>query len=114
MKGVKITTKTAELHLRINPQLKEFLSKEAKSIDKTLNDFCNDILRNRKNIKLIVAMDKSNREVARLYSSMSNNINQIAKYCNSTGQCATSQQLLDVLKKAERMQTEILQAIKEQ
>lgn len=108
-----MTTKTAELHLRINPQLKEFLVKEAKASDKTLNDFCNDILRNRKNIKVIVAAEKSNEEVKRLFAAMGNNINQLARHCNSTGEAATPKQLLQILQKAKEMQREILIAIKE-
>ena len=109
-----MTTKTAELHLRINPQLKEFLVKEAKASDKTLNDFCNDILRNRKNIKAIIAVEKSNYEVKRLFVALGNNVNQLAKHCNSTGEAATPQQLLQILQEAKKMQKEILQAIKEQ
>ena len=109
-----MTTKTAELHLRINPQLKEFLAKEARESDKTLNDFCNDILRNRKNIKTIVAAEKSNDEVKRLFAAMGNNINQLARHCNSTGEAATPKQLLQILQEAKEMQREILKAITEQ
>lgn len=109
-----MSSKTAELHLRINPELKNFLAKQAAANDKTINDFCNDLLKSRKNIDAVIAAAKSNREVVRLFAAMGNNLNQLARHCNATGESAKPEQLLKILNEAKQMQQEILKAIKEQ
>lgn len=96
------------LYLRINPKLKNFLIESAEANYKTLNSFCIDILSNKKTIKTLIAIEKSNREVVKLFASMGNNINQLARHCNSTGKAATPEQLLQILDEAKQMQKEIL------
>ena len=97
------------LYLRIEPKLKSFLTESAKANYKTLNSFCVDVLGNRKKIKTLIAIEKSNREVAKLFAAIGNNINQLARHYNSTGEAATPEQLLRILDEAKEMQKEILE-----
>lgn len=96
------------LYLRIEPKLKSFLAESARANCKTLNSFCVDVLGNRKKIKTLIAIEKSNREVVKLFVAIGNNINQLARRCNSTGEAATPEQLLQILNEAKKMQNEIL------
>lgn len=96
------------IYLRVDPKLKDFLVASARANRKTLNTFCVDVLANRKKIKSLIAVEKSNREVAKLFIAIGTNINQLAHYCNSTGEAATPQQLLQILDEAKAMQKEIL------
>ena len=96
------------IYLRVDPKLKVFLVASASVNRKTLNTFCVDILSDRRKIKTLIAIEKSNHEIANLFSKMGVNINQLARYCNTTGEAATPEQLLQILDEARQMQKEIL------
>ncbi|MBQ9763698.1 MAG: plasmid mobilization relaxosome protein MobC [Phascolarctobacterium sp.] len=98
------------IYLRVDPKLKDFLVASASVNRKTLNTFCVDILSDRRKIKTLIAIEKSNHEIANLFSKMGVNINQLARHCNSTGEAATPEQLLQILEEAKAMQKEILTA----
>ena len=74
----------------------------------TLNEFCLRILQNKETANALVAKAKAYKESANLFSKMGVNINQLARYCNSTGEAATPEQLLQILDEAKQMQKEIL------
>ena len=96
------------IYLRVDPKLKDLLVASASVNRKTLNTFCVDILSDRRKIKTLIAIEKSNHEIANLFSKMGVNINQLARYCNTTGEAATPEQLLQILDEARQMQKEIL------
>lgn len=96
------------IYLRVDPKLKDFLVASARVNCKTLNTFCVDILSDRRKIKTLIAIEKSNHEIAKLFVAIGNNINQLARHCNSTGEAATPEQLLQILDEAKAMQKEIL------
>ena len=96
------------IYLRVDPKLKDFLVASASVNRKTLNTFCVDILSDRRKIKTLIAIEKSNHEIANLFSKIGVNINQLARHCNSTGAAATPEQLLQILDEAKQMQKEIL------
>lgn len=96
------------IYLRVNPKLKDFLVEAARVNRKTLNTFCVDILSDKRKIKTLVAIEKSNHEIAKLFVAIGININQLARHCNTTGEAATPEQLLQILDEAKEMQKEIL------
>ena len=100
-----------DLHLRVSPKLKELLIKQATINDQTLNVFCINILNNANLVKATILKATAEKESLRLYSSMSNNINQLSKHCNSFGEAATEQQLKYILEQAENMKKEIISAM---
>ena len=104
----KKTNKTKRLNLRVTPELKEQLESGAIANGITLNEFCLRILQNKETANALVAKAKAYKESANLFSKMGVNINQLARYCNSTGEAATPEQLLQILDEAKQMQKEIL------
>ncbi|MDO4755688.1 MAG: plasmid mobilization relaxosome protein MobC [Parabacteroides sp.] len=100
--------KTARLNLRVSPKLKAFLETIAEIDGKTLNDTCIAILSNRKKVESLVSISQSQKAAVKLFSSMSNNINQIAKHCNKTSSSATREDLFNILNEARKMQLELL------
>ena len=104
----KKTNRTARLNLRITPELKMRLEEAAIDEGVTLNEFCLRILQNKETANALVAKAKAYKESANLFSKMGVNINQLARYCNSTGEAATPEQLLQILDEAKQMQKEIL------
>lgn len=100
--------KTARLNLRVSPKLKEFLETIAEFDGRTLNDTCIVILSNRKKVENLISISRSQKAVVKLFSSMSNNINQLAKHCNKTSSSVTHEDLFNILKEAREMQLELL------
>lgn len=98
------------IYLRMDPKLKNFLVETARANCKTVNSLCVDILGNRKRTKTLMEIEKSNREIVRLFAAMGNNLNQLARHCNTTGEAAKPKQLLQILEEAKAMQKEILTA----
>lgn len=101
-----------DLHLRVSPKLKEFLVQQAEKDSKTINSFCTDILSNVNLVRATITKAKAEKESLKLFSAMSHNINQIARYCNNTGKAATEAQLQFVLEEAETMKKEIIDEIR--
>lgn len=104
----KKTNRTARLNLRITPELKMRLEEAAIDEGVTLNEFCLRILSNEECTKALNAKAKAYKESANLFGRMGVNINQLARYCNTTGEAATPEQLLQILNEAKTMQKEIL------
>ena len=105
---LKKTTKTKRLNLRITPALKERLEDGVIAEGITLNEFCLRILRNKETVNALEIKAKAYKESAKLFAKMGININQLARHCNSTGEGATPEQLLQILSEAKEMQKEIL------
>ncbi|MBQ8691394.1 MAG: plasmid mobilization relaxosome protein MobC [Phascolarctobacterium sp.] len=106
----KKTNRTERLNLRITPELKMGLEEDAIDEGVTLNEFCLRILSNKECTKALNAKAKAFKECAKLFAKMGVNINQLARYCNTTGEAATPKQLLQILEEAKTMQKEILTA----
>ncbi len=104
----KKTNKTKRLNLRVTPELKEQLESGAIADGITLNEFCLRILQNRDTVNALAAKSKAEKESAKLFAKIGINVNQLARHCNSTGEAATPEQLLQILDEARQMQKEIL------
>jgi len=102
------TPNKVDLHLRVNPKLKEFLVQQAELNDQTLNTFCICILKNTNLVKATILKSKAEKASLKLFSSMSNNINQLARRCNTEDNSATEEQLRMILEQAQVMKKEII------
>lgn len=83
MEPRKKTGKNADLHLRVDAQLKLFVSNKAREAHKTINDYCIDILRNYEYANRLVQIENTQKEKIKLLSNIANNINQLARHCNT-------------------------------
>lgn len=105
------TLNKVDLHLRVSPKLKEFLVQQAELNDQTLNTFCVGILKNTNLVKATILKSKAEKASLKLFSSMSNNINQLARCCNTEDNSATEEQLRMILEQAQIMKKEIINEI---
>ena len=94
----KKTNKTERINLRVTPKVKTYLVDGAIADGITLKETVN----------ALAAKTKAYKESANLFARIGVNINQLARHCNSTGEAATPEQLLQILNEAKAMQKEIL------
>lgn len=77
------TDKNCDLHLRVDSQLKNYIATKAAENNKTINDYCIDILKNYKYATQLMQIEAIQKKKVRLLSNLANNLNQLAKLCNS-------------------------------
>lgn len=96
------TGKNCDLHLRVDAQLKIFITDKAKETHKTINDYCIDILRNFDYADRLTTIEAAQKHKIKLLSNIANNLNQLARHCNSTNEAPQKDilmQIFDALKK---------------
>ena len=77
------TGKKCDLHLRVDSQLKIFIAEKSKEAHKTINDYCIDILRNYEYANRLIQIENIQKQKIKLLSNIANNINQLARHCNT-------------------------------
>ena len=70
--------KTARLVLRLLPEQKIFIVDKARNANKTINEFCTDILLNFEYVDQLQRIENMQRKKLALLQNLANNINQIA------------------------------------
>lgn len=90
------TGKNADLHLRVDAQLKIFVTNKAAESHKTINDYCIDILRNYEYANRLVQIENTQKQKIKLLSNIANNLNQLAKHCNSVHEAPQKEILLSI------------------
>lgn len=96
------TGKNVDLHLRVDAQLKIFVTNKAAESHKTINDYCIDILRNYEYANRLIQIENTQKQKIKLLSNIANNINQLARHCNTekeTPQKEILMQIFEALKK---------------
>lgn len=88
------TGKNCDLHLRVNTQLKIYIANKASENNKTINDYCTDILKNYKYSNQLMNIEAIQKKKVRLLSNLANNLNQLAKLCNSEKEAPQKEMLL--------------------
>lgn len=88
------TGKNCDLHLRVNTQLKIYIANKATENNKTINDYCTDILKNYKYANQLMNIEATQKKKVRLLSNLANNLNQLAKLCNSEKEAPQKEMLL--------------------
>lgn len=83
MTSPKKLNKNARVQLRITDQLKNYLVLKASEQNKTLNDYIGDILKNFEYADRLSAIESAQKQKIKLLSNMANNLNQLARHCNS-------------------------------
>lgn len=98
----KKLNKNARVQLRMTEQLKDYLVSKAAEQNKTLNDYIGDILLNFEYAEKLSAIELIQKQKIKLLSNIANNINQIARHCNTAKEAPQKEilmQIFDALKK---------------
>ena len=94
--------KNARIELRVTDQLKNYLVLKAAENNKTLNDYVSNILRNFEYADKLTSIEIAQKQKIKLLSNIANNINQLAKHCNTLKEAPQKElllQIFDALKK---------------
>ena len=90
------------MELRVTDQLKNYLVLKAAENNKTLNDYVSNILLNFEYADKLTSIEIAQKQKIKLLSSIANNINQLAKHCNTLKEAPQKElllQIFDALKK---------------
>lgn len=90
--------KTARLVLRLLPDQKILIVNKAKAGNKTINEFCTDIILNFEYVDQLQRIENMQRKKLELLKNLANNINQIAAHCNKFETAPQKQILQQLLK----------------
>jgi hypothetical protein len=96
------TGKNADLHLRVDTQLKLYVSNKAREAHKSINDYCIDILRNYEYADRLLTIESTQKQKIKLLTNIANNINQLARHCNTLKEAPQKDilmQIFDVIRK---------------
>lgn len=94
--------KNARIELRTTEQLKNYLLLKASEQNKTLNDYIGGILQNFEYADRLSAIESSQKQKIKLLSNIANNLNQLARHCNSVDEAPQKDilvQIFDEIKK---------------
>ena len=94
--------KTARLVLRLLPEQKIFIVDKARNANKTINEFCTDILLNFKYVDQLQRIENMQRKKLALLQNLANNINQIAAHCNTFETVLQKRILIELLKQVSK------------
>lgn len=97
------TGKNVDLHLRVDAQLKIFITNKAAESHKTINDYCIDILRNYEYANRLVQIENTQKQKIKLLSNIANNLNQLAKHCNSVHEAPQKEILLSMFDEVKKI-----------
>lgn len=90
------TGKNADLHLRVDAQLKLIVSTKARENHKTINDYCIDILKNYEYADRLSAIESAQKQKIKLLSNIANNLNQLSRHCNTVNEAPQKEILLSI------------------
>ena len=99
---VRKLQKKARVELRVTDQLKNYLVLKAAESNKTLNDYIGNILQNFDYADRLSAIENIQKQKIKLLSNIANNINQLARYCNTEKEAPQKDilmQIFDEIKK---------------
>lgn len=102
MTSSKKLNKNARVQLRMTEQLKDYLVSKAAEQNKTLNDYIGDILLNFEYAEKLSAIELIQKQKIKLLSNIANNINQLARQCNTAKEAPQKDilmQIFEALKK---------------
>lgn len=96
MTSSKKLNKNARVELRMTSQLKNYLVLKAAENNKTLNDYIGDILLNFEYAEKLNEIEANQKQKIKLLSNIANNINQLARHCNTVREAPQKDILLSI------------------
>lgn len=97
------TGKNVDLHLRVDAQLKIFVTNKAAESHKTINDYCIDILRNYEYANRLIQIENTQKQKIKLLSNIANNINQLSRHCNTTKEAPQKDILMQIFNEIKKI-----------
>lgn len=94
--------KNARIELRVTDQQKNYLVLKAAEQNKTLNDYVGNILQNYEYADKLTYIENIQKQKIKLLSNIANNINQLARHCNTAKEAPQKEilmQIFEALKK---------------
>ena len=88
--------KNARVELRMTEQLKNYLVQKATETNKTLNDYIGNILLNFDYADKLNTIEDMQKRKIKLLSSIANNLNQLARHCNTAKEAPQKEILLQI------------------
>ncbi len=94
--------KTARLVLRLMPEQKLLIVAKAQAANKTINEFCTDIIMNFKYVDQLQRIEEKQKKRLALLQNIANNINQLAAHCNTVDAAPQKTLLIELLKQVSK------------
>lgn len=94
MTALRKLGKNARIELRVTDQQKNYLVLKAAEQNKTLNDYVGNILQNYEYADKLTYIENMQKQKIKLLSNIANNLNQLARHCNSTNEAPQKDILL--------------------
>lgn len=94
--------KTARLVLRLMPEQKLLIVARAQAANKTINEFCTDIIMNFKYVDQLQRIEEKQKKRLALLQNIANNINQLAAHCNTVDTAPQKTLLIELLKQVSK------------
>ncbi len=95
--------KTARIELRVTPQIKNYVVLKATENNKTLNDYINNILQNFEYAAKLSAIETAQKQKIKLLSNIANNLNQLARYCNTEKEAPQKDILMQIFNEIKKI-----------
>ena len=83
MAAGKKLNRNARIELRTTERLKNYLVQKAAENNKTVNDYCTDVLKNFEYAEQLMQIESIQKQKIKLLLNIANNINQLARHCNT-------------------------------
>ena len=94
--------KTARLVLRLMPEQKLLIVAKAQAANKTINEFCTDIIMKFKYVDQLQRIEEKQKKRLALLQNIANNINQLAAHCNTVDTAPQKMLLIELLKQVSK------------
>ena len=88
--------KNARIEVRVTDQQKNYLVLKAAEQNKTLNDYVGNILQNYEYADKLTYIENMQKQKIKLLSNIANNINQLARHCNTVSEAPQKDILLSI------------------
>ncbi len=95
--------KTARIELRTTEQLKNYLVLKAAENNKTLNEYIGNILQNFDYAEKLNSIENMQKQKIKLLSNIANNINQLARHCNTEKEAPQKDILIQIFNELKKI-----------
>lgn len=103
MVPISKTKKKCDLHLRVSEQTKILIVNKANEADKTINNYCTDILKNYEYAEKLTAIETAQKQKIKLLSNIANNLNQLARLCNTEKEAPRKDILMQIFNEIKKI-----------
>ena len=85
------------LEVRLSPKLRQKIIDAAAQENMSISEYCTMILSNSETSTTLLKIHQSNKRIEELYYKVGNNVNQLARLCNSMKTSASPKQIYHII-----------------